>query len=291
MSVRRPFVVANLTSFSRRDKTVTALAALAASAAAADVRLGAVLVDDASTDGTAAAVSGRFPWVRVVISPGDLYWTRGMHRAMAETLAAAEEPDYVLWLNDDTTLLPHALATLIGTAVELENLHGRPSVIVGATADAGTGELTYSGQVARGRLRRFSFRKVHSPVEAVPCETMNGNVVLLPLAVVRAVGNLDPAFSHAGGDTDYGLRVHAAGFPLAVAPGIAGHCSLNSPAGGYTDRSAPLRQRWRHVLTRKGLPVSTWLPLTRKHAGWLWPLYFVWPYLKVLGTSLPGLRR
>ncbi|WP_395703427.1 glycosyltransferase family 2 protein [Aquabacterium sp.] len=284
-------IVAVMTCFNRRETTLRCLGCLAASAAQAGVAPEAVLMDDGSRDGTADAVRAAFPWVRVLQGDGSLFWTRGMHRAQAAALDGAA-PDYLLWLNDDTLLLPDALARLLATAQDKQHLHGRAVCVAGATSDAATGALSYSGQVATSRWRRFSFRKVFSEREALRCDTMNGNIVLLPVAAVRAVGNLDPAFDHGGGDIDYGLRLRECGVPLYVAAGIAGHCSNNPSAGGYTDTTAPLRQRWRHILHRKGLPVRTWLPLTRRHGGLLWPLHFAWPYVKVLGSScLAALKR
>ncbi len=280
-----PRITATLTSFNRRPQTLECLRRLEIAAAHAGVLPAAVLVDDGSTDGTSEAVAQRFDWVRVVRGDGSLFWTRGMHRAMAQALTQADV-DYILWLNDDTMLLPDALANLLVTARSQRLQTGLPTAVVGATTDASSGQLTYSGQLAASRWRRFNFRKVYSATDALACETMNGNVVLLPVDLIRRVGSLDTTFAHAGGDIDYGLRVGQAGFPLVVAPGVAGHCSNNATAGGFADLSAPLRQRWRHMLSRKGLPVATWLPLTRKHGGLLWPVYFAWPYLKVLGSSL-----
>jgi hypothetical protein len=42
------------------------------------------------------------------------------------------------------------------------------------------------------------------------------------------------------------------------------------------------------MMGRKGLPVRSWWRFTRKHGGVLWPLYFTWPYAKLIAT---GLRR
>jgi GT2 family glycosyltransferase len=280
-------LTAILTCYNRRESTLACLRRLAESAGQAQFNLVAVLADDGSTDGTAEAVTAEFPWVQVLRGDGSLFWNRGMHMAMAEALRDPES-QWLLWLNDDTMLHADALPRLLDTARALQAQCGRPGIVVGATNDRHSGQLSYSGQVRLSRWRRFQFRKVFSPHEATPCSTMNGNVVLLPRAVADDVGNLDPVFAHAMGDIDYGLRATSRGHPIVVAAGFVGECSNNPAAGTHQDASLPLARRWRALTHRKALPFRSWLQLTRRHGGWLWPAYFAWPYLSLL---LNGLRR
>ena len=280
-----PHICALLTSFNRCESTLDCLTKLEASAAQAGVHLQAVLADDASTDGTPQRVAERFAWVTVLHGNGSMFWNRGMRmamqHAMAETQASA-----LLWLNDDTLLLPDAIARLLAAAASIRQRHGRDGIVVGATCDSRTSQLTYGGNVAAGRWRPLTFRKVHSAVEPTACQTMNGNVVLIPMVVAHDVGLLDPVFEHAMGDLDYGLRATQRGHPIYVAPGFVGHCSNNPRAGSHRDASLSLRQRWRKITHRKELPPRSWLQLTRRHGGPLWPLYFAWPYLRVLSSGL-----
>jgi len=284
----RPRLVALLTSFNRRALTLAALDALHVAAESAQVALSAVLVDDGSTDGTADAVRERFAWVRVVAGGGDLFWCRGMHRAMAVGLG--EAPDYLLWLNDDTLLRPDALVRLLGQQAGLAQQLGRPALLVGATAGP-DGRLSYGGGRAVNRWRRFQYRSVWDAQAPLPCEVVNGNCVLLPLALAQQVGNLDPRFEHAMGDTDYALRTRRAGFPVYVAGGLVGDCANNPPSGTFLDDSLPLRRRWAAMLHRKGLPWRSWLHFTRRHGGLFWPAFFAWPYVRVLLSSLRPRRQ
>lgn len=277
-------ITAVLTSYNRASLTLTCLGRLAEAANAAGVRLAVILVDDGSTDGTADAVRARHPEVRVISGDGDLFWNRGMNRGM-ELALADRGTDFILWVNDDTDLIPDALARMLATAAMLRNRTGREAIIVGATADRQTGRLTYSGQNAVSRWRRFTYRKVFDTSEAVACDTMNGNIVLIPIGVARSVGNLDPVFEHAMGDIDYGLRARRLGHPIYVAPGFVGYCSTNSPIGTHADATLLFRVRWQKMVSRKGLPPRSWMQLTRRHGGWLWPLYFGWPYARLLITS------
>lgn len=272
-------VIAVLTSFNRREQTLTCLRRLVVSAAQARIDLGIVLVDDGSSDGTADAVRCDFPGALVETGPGDLFWSRGMHRGLA--MAMNFNPEFLLWLNDDTSLRPDALEHLLAESRALRRQLGRPVLVVGATADP-AGHLSYGGYVAAGRLLRFRYRKVWSADSPVACEVFNGNCVLIPMEIARVVGNIDPVFEHAMGDTDYALRVRAAGFPVFVASGLMGECPNNSISDTFADTSLPARERWARMMKRKGLPPRSWLHFTRRHGGFAWPLYFLWPYARLL---------
>ncbi len=277
-------LVAVLTCFNRKALTLACLEALAAAAGRAAIDLEAVVVDDASPDGTAAAVRERFLWAEVIEGSGALYWNRGMHMGFARALA--RPADHYLWLNDDTHLLPDALVNLLAQQQALERAQGRPVILVGATAERESGQISYGGRVAHSRIRPFNYRLVWSDKEPVRCDVMEGNCVLLPREVAMRMGNLDPAFEHAMGDTDYGLRARAAGHGLFVAAGVAGHCSRNPLAGTYSDTSLSLAKRWKLIRSRKGLPVRSWLHFCRRHGGPLWPVHFAWPYTKLLMSGL-----
>ncbi len=287
----RAAIVAVLTCFNRKVMTLACLDALGVAAQRAGVDLQAIVVDDASTDGTAAAVRDRFPWVEVVVGSGNLFWNRGMHEGFAR--AMQRPASHYLWINDDTHLVPGALSMLLRQAEELKQAQGRPVVLVGATAERDSGTLSYGGRVADSRWRPFRYRLVWSESRPVPCQAIEGNCVLIPREIALALGNLDPAFEHAMGDTDYGLRALAAGHRLFVASGIAGHCSPNPSAGTYFDTTLPLSTRWKLIRSRKGLPLRSWLRFSRRHGGALWPLHFAWPYAKVLlsGVRQPWRRR
>ncbi len=278
-------LIAVLTCFNRKSMTLACLKAVEHAAAHAGVDLRAVVVDDASTDGTAIAVQQAFPWADVVSGSGALYWNRGMHEGFGRALQQAA--DYYLWINDDTLLLPDALQRLLQQSDSLRHAEGKPAIIVGATADEG-GRISYGGSVAQSRLKRLSYRSVWSDDVPVLCEAMNGNCVLIPREVALRVGNLDPAFEHAMGDTDYALRARQAGYSVYVCAGIAGRCSNNPTKGTFNDRSLPLRTRWRLMMDKKGLPIRSWLRFTRKHGGFIWPLYFAWPYAKLILTGFQG---
>jgi len=275
-----PTIIAILTAFNRCASTLDALASLEISCRNAGVMSQAVLMDDGSTDGTAQAVRESYPWTTVLEGDGNLFWNRGMHAAQAHAMTLPH--DYLLWLNDDTRLEPNAITKLIATSAHLTKTDRTLCIVVGATADPETGQTTYGGDIAPSRWRPFHYRRLTPGAEPMECHAMNGNIVLIPAGIVRIVGNLDPLFEHAMGDTDYALRARRAGFRIYIAPGHLGECSGNQVNGTYRDPVVPLSDRWRKMLSRKGLPFRSWLHFTRRHGGMLWPLYFAWPYFRLL---------
>lgn len=268
----------------RREKTLACLAALMANQLPVSESLHVILADDGSTDGTSEAVRTQFPRTEIIVGDGSWYWNGGMHKAFERALQG--EYEAYLWLNDDTMLYPDSIARLAGTARDVKTRHGADCIIVGSTQDADTRQLTYGGVVRAAFWRPLTFKMIEPGEQPIACESMWGNCVLIPAAIARSIGNLEPRFKHSMGDVDYGLRARRAGFGIYVMPGFAGSCSMNSPGGSFEDPGVPLFQRLKKIAHPKGMPIDAWRILTRRHAGPLWFLYWLWPYFKVIATSI-----
>lgn len=266
----RPRVAAVLAAHNRKARTLACLAALARQDAAADVAV--YLLDDGSTDGTGAAVAAGHPDVTLLQGDGELFWNGGMRRSLARAMVG--DHDHYLLLNDDTELDAGALRILLDTHAALG---GGPAIVAGAVRDPGTGTTTYGGAIRTDRWRPLSFRLVEPGDRPRSCDTMNANATLVPRSVVERVGNLDPAFRHALGDYDYGLRARAAGCSVWLAPGTVGTCPPN-PATTYG--GGALRAEWRRLRGTKGLPPSEWRVFAARWAGPLWPVYWLSPYVR-----------
>jgi GT2 family glycosyltransferase len=233
------------------------------------------VLDDASTDGTADAVVQRHPRVRVIRGDGQHYWNGGMRRAFGEAMVG--DYDYYLWMNDDTSLDAGALARLLETDRAVRRRNGGPVIVAGTTRHPDTGELTYGGQVRTSRRRPLGWTLVQPGDEPRPCETMNGNTVLIPRAVVQRVGNIDPAYVQQMGDFDYGLRARAAGCEVWIAPGTVGTCASHPQR--RTDVQ-PLRRELARLWSVKELAPRPWFVFSRRWAGRFWPIYWLSPYVR-----------
>jgi GT2 family glycosyltransferase len=116
--------------------------------------------------------------------------------------------------------------------------------------------------------------------------------VLVPKSVAQVAGNLDPAFTHYIGDLDYGLRAQQRGCTVWIAPGYVGTCSQNLRPRSLTETvsDSPWHQQWKQIGQPKGLnfseatltPLNEWRVFAQRHAGLFWPVYWLFPYIRLL---------
>lgn len=108
-----PRIAALLTCHNRRELTLRCIQRLLAQSGY-DAHLDVVVLDAASTDGTAEAIHARYEEATVLQGQADQFWNRGMHAAFSHAVAHGPY-DFYLWVNDDTELAPGALATVLRT--------------------------------------------------------------------------------------------------------------------------------------------------------------------------------
>ena len=270
-----------MTCFNRRETTLRCLRELALQEVPDGYRLEVYLTDDGSSDGTGDAVRSEFPHVHVLQGDGNLYWCGGTRMAWQ----AATPSDYYLWLNDDVVLRPGAIRELI--RVHDESGDGR-CIVVGATCDPDTKATVTGG------MRRQSWHNVRviSPASLPQlCDSINGNIVLVPHAADAIVGGLDPVYTHFFADGDYGLRARKAGIPVLLTPCHLGECRLNPVAGTSFDSQLSFHRRWQKLLGPKGYrPPRQWWAFVSAHAPHPKTLYWATPYVLFLIEGLFGGR-
>ena len=273
-----------MTCYNRRAKTSACLKALYQQKLPPEIEMSVFLVDDGSTDGTGKEVQTEYPDVHVLQGTGRLYWNGGMRLAFSE--AVKYDYDYYLWLNDDTLLYPHAIATLINISHTLAEQGTQQAIVVGSTQDEESGAFSYGGKARTSWWHPLKFQEVEPSEEIKSCLTMNGNCVLNSRHVVQAIGNLDPAFTHSIGDVDYGLRFQQHGGSVWIAPGYVGSCTYNPLRhAAWDEPNLTLRERWNKINQPRGLPIQEWKVFSQRHAGFFWLLYWLLPYVRLVVSS------
>ena len=277
-----PKLAALLTCHNRRQQTLECLQRLFAQTSADKYDLHVILVDDGSTDGTSDAVKDRYPEVEIMQADGSLYWNRGMHLAFEHAMRIGF--DAYLWLNDDTMLNEQAIQQLLQT--RLPGNH-EEVIVVGAVCDPISGRSTYGGaRYIDPIFRPFLCEVVVPNGQPQEVDVMNGNVVLVPDSIARKLGNLDPVFEHAMGDTDYAMRARKLGIRLLITSNYVGCCVRNNCEGTHLDRTLLFWERLRQLFSRKGLPLRSWFVMCWRHGGLLWPIHFIWSYVRIIAGRI-----
>ena len=238
-----------LTCHNRKEKTLACLKSLYRIMPEVDV----YLADDGCTDGTAEAVKTLFPEVHVIQGNGTLYWNQGMLAAWKE--AVKGDYDEYLWLNDDVDLYPDFYNELKACCPNGD------CIVSGLIEDFGKTRILYGGYDASKQL-------VQATGQSQDIRWMNGNVVLVPKAVVNRIGLLDPYFVHDLGDVDYGMRAWECGIVV-----VSTRCPI---AAGYRNDVCRVR-KWGTTLTQRfealnkplGSPLAQNFYFRRKHFGLL----------------------
>lgn len=245
-----------LTVFNRKQKTLEALQNLFAQQIQKGYTLEVFIVDDGCTDGTPEAIAKTYSQVHIITGNGNLYWNRGMLLAW-KTAAKAKAFDYYLWLNDDTILGNHALATLLSTSESKDDR----AIVVGTTAAVNApNTFTYGGRTINGKL-------VVPQEQATPCAYFNGNIVLIPRLVYEKVGTNDSVFRHALGDFDYGKRATKLGIQNIVAPGALGLCDLHESLPVWCNPKKPFKKRWKTFRSPLGNNPEEFFIYEKRHKG------------------------
>jgi N-acetylglucosaminyl-diphospho-decaprenol L-rhamnosyltransferase len=195
---------------------------------AGDIALEAIVVDNASSDGTSELVLERFPDVRLVSSP-NLGFAYGNNRGLERTCAR-----YVLLLNPDTEILQGTLADLVAL------LDAQPEVGVAGVRQLGShGELLPTIRRFPNALRAlgealgserwpvlhpaWAGERVLDPAayaRAGDCDWVVGSFLVARREALLAAGVLDERFFLFCEEPDLCLRVARAGWRVRYLPGV-----------------------------------------------------------------------
>ena len=185
-----------------------------------------LVVDNASEDGSAEAVEGRFPSVRLLRNETNLGFAGGVNVGLRAALGR-----YVLLLNSDTRVLSDALAQLLAYA----EAHPRAGII-------GPRVLNEDGTLQESRFRfpsllnlllaasylyqlfpsspRWNRERLAGldPDQPAAVDAVSGCCFLMRKDLLEKIGLLDEAFFMYAEETDLCWRARRAGYEVHYAP-------------------------------------------------------------------------
>ena len=239
-----------------------------------------VVIDDGSTDGTAALLAEEFPEVHVIQGNGKLWWTAATN--LGVLYALEKQADYILTLNNDTIVPDDFLDKMMDWAVKT------PNSLLGAFAwDADTQQPVYGGEIINWKwanskqlldiLPKDQWQGLHE-VTHFP-----GRGLLIPAEVFHRIGLFDQKhFPHYAADYDFTHRAIRAGFKV--------YCNYDAKLLIYPDASGnaenrkkkSLRNYYNHLFGIKGGGnIKIFSIYTIKNCPWYFlPFFLIYGYIR-----------
>jgi GT2 family glycosyltransferase len=193
-------------------------------------RLEFILVDNASSDGSVAYVSQKYPWVNILNLNKNYGFTGGNNAGVNLT-----KGEYVVFLNNDVMVDENWLSELIKIALENPNtiltskslFIDKPKIIdhVGSKA------------TIIGRSFCINFGRKDDNVEKSPKFVVQpyGASMLVKKDIFEKIGKFDEDYVTSLEDTDFGLRAWLLGYEIMYVPGSVFY-HVGGGTGGWGNR-------------------------------------------------------
>jgi hypothetical protein len=215
-----------IVNYKTKDLTLNTLATVMA-ARRPKQKLEVILVDNASNDGTPAAVSRRFPAIKVIESKINLGFASGNNLGLRQAKGR-----YLLLLNSDTLINKDTLVKMVkfmdenpkvGLATcRVELADGRIDPASHRGFPTPWAAITYYLGLEKLWPKSRLFGRYHqgwqdlSQIHEIDCPT--GAFFFIRRQVIRQIGLLDEGFFMYGEDIDFSYRVKQAGWQVMYAP-------------------------------------------------------------------------
>lgn len=229
-----PSLAVVILNYNRADLLADCLESIYASPTRCE--LAVWVVDNASSDDSAAMVRARFPQARLIVSPTNGGFAHGNNLALREILAGPA-PDYTLLLNNDTVVPAGAFDGLVDYLERHPDVGmvGPKLVLPDGSLDLACRRAFPSPEVAfyrmaglarlfprSPRFARYNMTYLDPDVET-DVDSVVGACMLLRSSVIREVGLLDETFFMYGEDLDWAYRVKQYGWRVVYYPRVVIH--------------------------------------------------------------------
>ncbi len=192
-----------------------------------------LVVDNASVDGTAEQVRTQFPDVELIVNKDNFRFAGGNNVGIEYALS--KNADYILLLNNDTTVDKTFIDELVTTA--------QSDIQIGMVGPkmyyyTDPNRIWYAGgkiEWWKGWISHKGVREIDNGQFDQTTETdfVSGCCILVKREVVEKVGMLDPAYYIYGEDVDWCVRASRAGYKLMYEPKAKIWHKLSVSTGGH----------------------------------------------------------
>lgn len=249
-----------------------------------------IVVDNASSDGSADAALARFPGIELIHNTKNLGYAGGVNPGLSRAIELGAT--YAAPFNDDAVADEHWLEKLVGF-LDAHDEYGAFACKVlhadGKTLDS-TGEHLTSWGLPYPRGRGESDTGQYD--DQTDIFAASGAASLYRVAALKQVGLLDEDFFAYYEDVDLSFRMQLAGWKVGYAPEARVHHKIGMTSGrmkGFTT-----------LQTLKNEPLLIWKNLPARYLLHVWPRFYLayalffgralsrgqaWPALKGVGMA------
>ncbi|MFZ0034392.1 MAG: glycosyltransferase family 2 protein [Sedimentisphaerales bacterium] len=209
-----------------------------------------IIIDNGSENKQEARIKIQDPCIVLITNPDNVGFAVACNQGIEKLLELGA--DYVLLLNNDTTVAPDFLEHLIEYAAKntntvvspkilyagtpiIQNLGGRMFPLAGGTIHIGNGKPSEN------------FKKPLSP------DLLSGCAMLIPKNIIKKVGLMNPIYFAYYEDTDWCTRAKSAGYKLVVVPASVIWHKHSSSRGKNQEKKFYLLGRNSIIFARKNL--------------------------------------
>lgn len=214
-----------------------------------------ILLDNGSTDGSAAHIEGNYPWVKLIGLPENLGFSGGNNRALQECRG-----DHIVTLNNDTNVEPGFLAELLKVveadpgigmvAAKMLNFY-QPGRIDSVGIKIAANGMSYNIGVGEKDDGQYD-----APAGVFgPC----AGAALYRRSMLEKVGFFDPSFFAYYEDVDLAWRGRLAGWRCVTAPGAVVYHVHSATSGKMSPFTVYHVQRNKWFVILKNWPAALFL--------------------------------
>ena len=214
MSHAHPKVITVVLNTNRREDTLACLDSLAQSTYP---NLQHIVLDNASTDGSAEAIRARHPSVQIIALQQNLGYAGNNNVGIQAALDAGAE--WVFVLNEDTILAPDCISQLVSVAESDPKIgvvgpliyhHDEPTVIQSAG-----GHITPSWDAIQLGINEDDRGQFGQPMDV---DYISGCGILVRRVAIQQHGMIDARYFYYWEETEWCIRLHKAGWRVVNVP-------------------------------------------------------------------------